>query len=106
VLVLVLATVVFGGPIAAAVLGHELIPTNILLEAGISFLGFGVPLPESSWGNMLATSWGSVRTPNADPFAISPWVTFFPSFAIFVTVLAFNLFGEGLRAAADPGSAR
>jgi peptide/nickel transport system permease protein len=83
-----------------------LIPTFILLEAGISFLGFGVPLPESSWGNMLATSWGSVREPRADPFAISPWVTFFPTIAIFVTVLAFNLFGEGLRAAADPESAR
>lgn len=79
-----------------------LLPTNILLEAGISFLGFGVPLPTSSWGNMLAASWGSIRSPNSDPFAISPWVTIFPSIAIFVTVLAFNLLGEAVRNAADP----
>ena len=83
-----------------------LIPTNILLEAGISFLGFGVPLPTSSWGNLLAGTWGSVRSPNPDPFGKSPWLTVFPSIAIFVSVLAFNLFGEGLRAAADPGSVR
>jgi peptide/nickel transport system permease protein/oligopeptide transport system permease protein len=73
-----------------------LIPTNILFEAALSFLGVGVPPPAPSWGGMLseATHW----------FQIAPNFMVFPGLAIFVTVLAFNLFGDGLRDALDPRS--
>jgi ABC-type dipeptide/oligopeptide/nickel transport system permease subunit len=71
-----------------------LIPTNILFEAALSFLGVGVPPPTATWGGMLsdAVRWATV----------DPWFMLFPGLAIFVTVLAFNLFGDGLRDAFDP----
>jgi ABC-type dipeptide/oligopeptide/nickel transport system permease subunit len=73
-----------------------LIPTNILFEAALSFLGVGVRPPTPTWGGMLseATHW----------FQIAPNFMLFPGLAIFVTVLAFNLFGDGLRDALDPRS--
>jgi ABC-type dipeptide/oligopeptide/nickel transport system permease subunit len=73
-----------------------LIPTNVLFEAGLSYLGVGVRPPTASWGDMLsiASKWYSV-----DPMYMIP-----PGLAIFVTVLAFNLFGDGLRDALDPRS--
>ena len=84
-----------------------LLATNILLEAGFSFLGVGIQLPTASWGSLLATSWGTVRNPNPLPAAQNTiWLTVLPSMAILVSVLAFNLFGEGLRAAADPEVSR
>jgi peptide/nickel transport system permease protein len=71
-----------------------LIPTNILFEAGLSFLGVGVQPPTPSWGQMLSDA---VPLYQADPtFMIVPGV------AIFITVMAFNLFGDGLRDALDP----
>jgi peptide/nickel transport system permease protein len=66
----------------------------ILTEAGLSFLGFGVQPPEPTWGNILAEG----RLYIFDAW----WLTVFPGFAILFTVLAFNLFGEGLRDALDP----
>jgi peptide/nickel transport system permease protein len=71
-----------------------LIPSNILFEAALSFLGVGVRPPTPTWGGMLsdATHW----------FQIAPHFMIFPGLAIFVTVLAFNLFGDGLRDALDP----
>jgi peptide/nickel transport system permease protein len=66
----------------------------ILLEAGLSFLGFGVQPPSPSWGNILTEG----RTYIFDAW----WLTIFPGFAILITVLAFNLVGEGLRDALDP----
>jgi peptide/nickel transport system permease protein len=72
-----------------------LIPTNVLFEAGLSFLGVGVRPPTPSWGEMLASA---VR------FYNYPHFMFWPGMAIFVTVLAFNLFGDGLRDALDPKS--
>jgi peptide/nickel transport system permease protein len=71
-----------------------LIPSNILFEAALSFLGVGVQPPRATWGGMLAdaTQWYQV-----DPEFILP-----AGLAIFVTVLAFNLFGDGLRDALDP----
>ena len=71
-----------------------LIPTNILFEAALSFLGVGVRPPTATWGGMLsdATHW----------YQIAPHFMIFPGLAIFVTVLAFNLFGDGLRDALDP----
>ncbi|MGH3612724.1 MAG: ABC transporter permease [Pseudonocardia sp.] len=73
-----------------------LIPTNILFEAALSFLGVGIRPPAPSWGGMLseATHW----------YQIAPHFMIFPGLAIFVTVLAFNLFGDGLRDALDPRS--
>lgn len=73
-----------------------LIPTNILFEAGLSFLGVGIQAPQASWGGMLNQA---VNLYQADPmFMVVPGV------AIFVTVLAFNLLGDGLRDALDPRS--
>jgi ABC-type dipeptide/oligopeptide/nickel transport system permease subunit len=73
-----------------------LIPTNILFEAALSFLGVGVRPPTPTWGGMLsdATSF----------YQVDPWFMIFPGLAIFVTVLAFNLLGDGLRDALDPRS--
>lgn len=70
------------------------VPTAILSEAGLSFLGFGVPPPDASWGNILSDG----RRFLFD----APWLMFIPGFAILVVVLAFNLFGEGLRDALNP----
>jgi ABC-type dipeptide/oligopeptide/nickel transport system permease subunit len=71
-----------------------LIPTNILFEAALSFLGVGIRPPTATWGGMLsdATHW----------YQIAPHFMIFPGLAIFVTVLSFNLFGDGLRDALDP----
>jgi peptide/nickel transport system permease protein len=71
-----------------------LIPTNILFEAALSFIGVGLRPPTPTWGGMLsdATHW----------YQIDPWFMLVPGLAIFVTVLAFNLFGDGLRDALDP----
>ena len=70
------------------------IATAILTEAGLSFLGFGVPPPHATWGNIL--SGGKVFIFDA------PWLTFVPGFAILIVVLSFNLFGEGLRDVLNP----
>ncbi|MCY9783273.1 ABC transporter permease [Nocardiopsis sp. EMB25] len=71
-----------------------LIPTNILFEAALSFLGVGINPPTPSWGKMLS---------EAIPFYQNgPYFVVFPGLAIFITVLAFNLFGDGLRDAFDP----
>ena len=74
------------------------IPNNMLGEAGLSFLGIGVIPPTPSWGQMLSDA-GSY-------FQIDPWYLFLPGLAIFISVLAFNLFGDGLRDALDPKSNR
>jgi peptide/nickel transport system permease protein len=71
-----------------------LIPTNILFEAALAYLGVGIQPPTATWGGMLnnAAGW----------YQIDPWFMVPPGLAIFVTVLAFNLFGDGLRDALDP----
>lgn len=66
----------------------------ILTEAGLSFLGFGVPPPTPSWGAILSKS--------QDFIEIAWWLTIFPGIAIFITITAFNLAGEGFRDAIDP----
>jgi peptide/nickel transport system permease protein len=79
-----------------------LIPVNVLLEAGITFLGVGIHLPTPSWGNLLSTTWGTVLSPTPfDPKRATVWLTLLPSAMIFVTVFAFNQLGEGLREAFD-----
>jgi peptide/nickel transport system permease protein len=71
-----------------------LIPTNVLFEAALSFLGVGVPPPTATWGGMLSDA--------SQIYEIDPWFMLFPGLAIFITVLAFNLLGDGLRDAFDP----
>jgi peptide/nickel transport system permease protein len=71
-----------------------IIPTNILTEAALSFLGVGIPPPNPSWGGMLSDA---VSYYQADPMYM-----IVPGGMIFITVLAFNLFGDGLRDALDP----
>jgi peptide/nickel transport system permease protein len=70
------------------------IPGLILTEAALSFLGFGVQIPTPSWGNMLEDASGF--------FTQSWWNVFIPGFFIYITVLAINLVGIGLRDALDP----
>jgi peptide/nickel transport system permease protein/oligopeptide transport system permease protein len=71
-----------------------LIPTNILFEAALSFLGVGVNEPQASWGGMLTRA--------VDYYQIAPHFMIVPGLAIFITVMAFNLLGDGLRDALDP----
>ncbi len=66
----------------------------IIIEAALGFLGVGIPPPTPTWGNMLADSLTSL-VPRW-------WLVFFPGLAITVTVLAFNLFGDGVRDTLDP----
>ncbi|MDE2572599.1 MAG: ABC transporter permease [bacterium] len=69
--------------------GTILMGQAIVTEAVMSFLGFGVQPPTPSWGNMLT---------NAQTFIVSmPWLAIFPGFMVFITVLGFNLVGDGLR---------
>ena len=70
------------------------IATAILTEAGLSFLGFGVPPPHATWGNILSDGKRFIFD--------APWLTFIPGIAILIVVLCFNLFGEGLRDALNP----
>lgn len=70
------------------------IATAILTEAGLSFLGFGVPPPHATWGNILSDGKGFIFD--------APWLTFIPGIAILIVVLSFNLFGEGLRDTLNP----
>jgi peptide/nickel transport system permease protein len=67
----------------------------IFIEAALSFLGFGVAPPTPSWGQMLSLGIGTTGR-------FVWWLTLFPGLAIFLTVLAYNLAGEGLRDAIDP----
>ncbi|MEJ2366655.1 MAG: LptF/LptG family permease, partial [Deltaproteobacteria bacterium] len=66
----------------------------ILTEAGLSFLGFGVPPPHATWGNILSDGKNYLFD--------APWLTIIPGAAILVVVLSFNLFGEGLRDILNP----
>ncbi|MBW1863842.1 MAG: ABC transporter permease [Deltaproteobacteria bacterium] len=70
------------------------IASAILTEAGLSFLGFGVPPPHATWGNILSDGKRFIFD--------APWLTFIPGFTILIVVLSFNLFGEGLRDILNP----
>lgn len=86
---------VFPGTIAAVVVYFSLrIGTSIITAASLSFIGMGAQPPTPEWGAMLNEARADMIT--------SPHVALFPSLAIFLTVLAFNLFGDGLRDALDP----
>ena len=77
--------------LVSAVLG---IAGAVLVESALSFLGIGVQPPTASWGNIL--------TIGKDNIEIAWWISVFPGLAIFVTVLAYNLLGEGIRDSIDP----
>ena len=77
--------------LVAATLG---VGNAILTESALSFLGIGVQPPTPSWGNML--------TAGKDNIEIAWWLSLFPGLAILITVLAYNLLGEGLRDVLDP----
>jgi len=70
------------------------IPSNILIESFLSFIGLGLQPPYSSWGVLAADGWRSMRS--------FPHLILYPSIALGLTMLAFNLFGDGLRDAFDP----
>ena len=70
------------------------VPRNILTESALSFLGFGIQPPESSWGLMLASGRQYITT--------AWWIVVIPGLAIFLTALSFNLFGVWLKAVSDP----
>lgn len=70
------------------------IANAILIEAALSFLGMGVQPPAPSWGGILSTGQKFIE--------VGWWLATFPGLAIFITVTAYNLFGEGLRDASDP----
>ncbi|HET8579009.1 MAG TPA: ABC transporter permease [Methylomirabilota bacterium] len=70
------------------------IPAAILTESGLSFLGLGVQPPYATWGNIL--------NDGRDAMEIAWWMTLYPGLAILVTVLSYNLVGEGIRDALDP----
>ena len=77
-----------------------LIPTNILFEAALSYLGVGIIPPTPSWGGMVSDA------VNSGLVTIDPMFMIVPGLAIFLTVMAFNLLGDGLRDALDPRSTR
>jgi peptide/nickel transport system permease protein len=70
------------------------IGSTMLAEAGLSFLGLGVPPPTSTWGVMVNDGRGPLR--------LAPWIATFPGLAIVIAVMSFNLLGDGLRDALDP----
>ena len=72
--------------------------SSLLIEAGLSFLGFGVPYPFPSWGNMLSDA------QSATVIEDYWWRWVFPGFMVFITALSINLVGDGLRDALDPKS--
>ena len=70
------------------------IAAAILVESGLSYLGFGASPPNPSWGTLLRAGRDSIQQ--------TWWLILFPGTAIFLTVLAYNLIGEGLQEATDP----
>src|SRR2546428_6180871 len=70
------------------------IPAAILTESGLSFLGLGVQPPHATWGNIL--------NEGKDAIEIGWWLSVYPGLAILVTVLSYNLLGEGIRDALEP----
>jgi len=80
------------GPIIVAL--TMMIPNAIFTEAFLSFVGLGVPAPLASWGTLANDALGGLRS--------FPYLLFYPSAAICITMLAFNFLGDGLRDALDP----
>ena len=81
--------------IVTSVLG---VASAVLIESGLSFLGLGVQAPQASWGNIL--------TDGKEYIQFAWWLSLFPGLAILITVLGYNLLGEGLRDVFDPRSSK
>ncbi len=77
-----------------------LIPANILFEAGLSYLGLGLPPDTPSWGQAIASA------AEGGLYRVTPWLMIFPGIFLILTTLSFNLLGDGLRDALDPRSER
>src|ERR671924_233574 len=95
------------------VYGTLVIAGSILLEAALAILNFGIDLPDASWGNMISLNYGTLLVPGGVAGATgstgirASWlVPLWPSIALLLTVLAFALLGEGVRAALDPREQR
>ncbi len=80
------------------VLATLYIPTAVVFEATLSYLGLGIQPPTASWGNILAAA--------QNFYQVAWWYTVFPALALLITTLAFNLLGDGIRDAMDPGTER
>jgi len=78
------------------VYGTLIIPSNILFEAALSFLGVGIPPDTPSWGRMIS------EASRGQLYTVAWWMLLFPGIALVLTTLAFNLVGDGLRDALDP----
>ena len=87
-----------GGMLFGIVYGTILIPQVILFEAALSFLGIGIDPGTPSWGSMISDAVGV--------FDIAWWFMTFPGLALVLTVLAFNLVGDGLQDALNPRTAK
>jgi len=70
------------------------IGTTMIVEAGLSFLGLGVPPPTSTWGTII--------NDGREPLRVAPWIATYPGLCIVFAVMSFNLLGDGLRDALDP----
>ncbi|MCA1868844.1 ABC transporter permease [Agrobacterium genomosp. 3] len=91
----ILMTTILPNSLAPLVVqGSLLFASAIITESYLSFLGLGVQPPAATWGNMLKSALGFMD--------IAPWLAWFPGVAIFITVLGFNLLGDGLRDQFDP----
>ena len=77
-----------------------IIPTNIVVEATLTYLGVGVKEPSAAWGSMIE------QATDYTIYGEAWWYMFYPGMALFLTVLGFNLFGDGLRDALDPKTAK
>ena len=73
-----------------------LIPTNILIESYLSFIGLGVQEPLTSWGLLISQAVGQLDT--------APWLILFPATLLAITMFCFNFIGDGLRDALDPSA--
>jgi peptide/nickel transport system permease protein len=74
------------------------VATTVMLEASLSYLGLGIPAPTPSWGGMVAEGQAYFR--------IAPWLVLWPGLAVMLTVLGFNLLGDGLRDALESKTTR
>jgi peptide/nickel transport system permease protein len=80
------------------VLATLYIPTAVVFEATLSYLGLGIQPPTASWGNILADA--------QNFYSVAWWYIVFPAAALLITTLAFNLLGDGIRDAMDPRTER
>jgi len=78
------------------------VATAIITESGLSYLGFGVQPPTATWGNMLRNAQDQMTRMGTN----GPWTAIFPGLMIFITVMAINFIGDGLRDALDPYKAQ